>query len=78
MSAAPFAALIDIRVRAIDQVPTEKTKMRARARQSGTPALRSVTDVSMVENGPAQHAPQRSADINMVRYGIASQSTAQK
>jgi hypothetical protein len=52
MSAAPIAALIDIRVRAIDQAPNEKNKMRARARKGGTPTLRSVTDVNMVEDGP--------------------------
>jgi len=78
MSAARFVALTDIRVRAIDRAPNEKNEMRDRDRQSGTPALRSITDVSMVENGSARRAPKRSADINMVRHGIASQSTAQK
>jgi hypothetical protein len=78
MSAAPIVALTDIRVRAIDQVSHEKPEMRVRACPRGTPALRCITGVSMVENGSAQCAPKRSADISMVRYGIASQSTAQK
>jgi hypothetical protein len=56
MSTAPIAALIDVRVRAIDLAPQEKIKMCAR---------RSL-------------APRRRADINMVRDGIANQSTAQK
>ena len=78
MSAAPIVALTDIRVRAIDQASHEKPEMRVRACQRGTPALCGITGVSMVENGLAQRAPKRSADISMVRYGIASQSTAQK
>jgi hypothetical protein len=78
MSAAPIVALPDIRVRAIDQASHEKPEMRARACQRGTPALHDITCVSMVENNSAQRAPKRSADISMVRYGIASQSTAQK
>ena len=78
MSAARTVALTDIRVRAIDQAPNEKTTMPARARQSGTPALRSITDVSMAVNGSQQRTPKQSADINLVRHGIASQSTAQK
>jgi pilus assembly protein CpaB len=76
MSAARIVALTDIRVRAIGQAPNEKPEMRAR--QSGTPALRSIADVGMAGNGSAQRAPKRSTDINLVRYGIASQSTAQK
>jgi len=39
MNAARMAVLTDIRVRAIDRVPDEKTEMRARVRQRGTPAL---------------------------------------
>ncbi|MBR1145136.1 Flp pilus assembly protein CpaB [Bradyrhizobium sp. AUGA SZCCT0431] len=41
-------------------------------------ALRSITDVNMVEGGSDDQAPKRGSSINVVRYGIASQSTAQK
>jgi len=78
MNAARTVALTDIRVRAIDQAPNEKPAMPVRARQSGAPALRRVTDFGMAENGSQQRAPKRSADINLVRDSIASQSTAQK
>ena len=52
----------------------------ARSRQSGTLslALRSITDVNMVEGGSEEQAPKRGSSINVVRYGVASQSTAQK
>ena len=51
----------------------------ARSRQTGTLslALRSITDVNMVDLGSDDQA-RRSAGLNVVRYGIASQSTAQK
>ena len=78
MSAARIVALTDIRLRAIDRAPHEKIAMPARARQSGTPALRSITDVGTAENSSQRRAPKRSADINLVRHDIASQSTAQK
>jgi hypothetical protein len=76
MSAARIVALTDIRVRAIDQAPTEKTSMRAR--HSGAAPLRSITEINTVENRSAKPAPRWSADITTVRNGIASQSTAQK
>ena len=78
MSAARIVALTDIRVCAIDQAPNEKPEMPARARQSGTPALRSITDVGMADTGSQQRAPKLRADINLVRHRIANQSTAQK
>jgi len=78
MSAARIAALTDIRVRAIEQAPNEKPAMPARARQSGTPALRSITNVGMTGNSSQRRAPKRSADIKLVRHCIANQSTAQK
>jgi hypothetical protein len=59
MSASPIVALTDIRACAIE-VFHEEAETRARACQRGKPALRSITEISIV------------------RYGIASQSTAQK
>ena len=54
--------------------------MLARSRQSGTLslALRSITDVNMVEAAPEDQASKRGTTINVVRFGIATQSTAQK
>ena len=62
------------------ELKPEQAETLARSRQAGTLALalRSITDVNMVEGGPEQQAPKRGASINVVRYGIASQSTAQK
>ena len=56
----------------------EQAETLARSRQAGTLALRSITDVNMVEGGSDDQAPKRASSINAVRYGIASQSTAQK
>ena len=78
MSAAPIVALTDIRVRATGKASHKKNEMRARACPRGTPAPRGITGVGVGGNGSTQRAPKRSADISMVRYGIASQSTAQK
>jgi pilus assembly protein CpaB len=62
------------------ELKPEQAETLARSRQSGTLALalRSITDVNMVEGGSDDQAPKRASSINAVRYGIASQSTAQK
>jgi pilus assembly protein CpaB len=62
------------------ELKPEQAETLARSRQSGTLslALRSITDVNMVEAAPDENASKRSPSINVVRYGIATQSTAQK
>jgi pilus assembly protein CpaB len=58
----------------------EQAETLARARQSGTLslALRSIADVSLVENTTDEQAPKQGASINVVRYGIPSSTTTQK
>ena len=58
----------------------EQAETLARARQSGTLslALRSITDVNMAESQSDEQVQKRSESINVVRYGIANQTTAQK
>ena len=62
------------------ELKPEQAETLARSRQSGTLslALRSITDGNMVETGSEEQAPKRSSTINVVRYGVANQSTAQK
>jgi pilus assembly protein CpaB len=62
------------------ELKPEQAETLARSRQSGTLslALRSITDVNTVEAAPDDHASKRGTSINVVRYGIATQSTAQK
>ena len=62
------------------ELKPEQAETLARSRQSGTLslALRSITDVNVVEVKPDDLAPKQSASINVVRYGIATRSTAQK
>jgi len=62
------------------ELKPEQAETLARSRQSGTLslALRSITDVNTVEVVPDDQASKRGASINVVRYGIATQSTAQK
>src|SRR4051812_33742411 len=61
------------------ELKPEQAETLARSRQSGTLslALRSITDVNAVEIGSEEQAQKRSSGVNMVRYGIATQSTAQ-
>jgi pilus assembly protein CpaB len=61
------------------ELKPEQAETLARSRQSGTLslALRSITDVNVVEAAPEEPL-KRSTSINVVRYGIATQSTAQK
>src|SRR6202171_1285122 len=58
----------------------EQAETLARARQTGTLALalRSITDVNMVENTTEDRAARRSNSVNVVRYGVSTQTTTQK
>ena len=60
------------------ELKPEQSETLALARQSGTLslALRSITDVNIVESRSDEQAQKRS--VNVVRYGVANQSTAQK
>src|ERR1700680_148142 len=62
------------------ELKPEQAETLARARQTGTLALalRSITDVNMVENRIDDHAPKRGESINVVRYGVQSSTTTQK
>jgi Flp pilus assembly protein CpaB len=58
----------------------EQAETLARARQSGSLslALRSIADVSLVENTTYEQAPKQRGSINVVRYGVQSSITTQK
>src|ERR1700716_1511742 len=58
----------------------EQAETLSRARQSGTLslALRSIADLNVVENRSDDQGPKRGNSINVVRYGIPSQTTTQK
>ena len=62
------------------ELKPDQVETMARSRQSGTLslALRSITDVNMVEVVPDDQTAKRGISINVVRFGIATQSTAQK
>jgi pilus assembly protein CpaB len=63
------------------ELKPEQAETLARARQSGTLALalRSITDVNMVENkADDQAAPKQGNGVNVVRYGVPSSTTTQK
>jgi pilus assembly protein CpaB len=62
------------------ELKPEQAETLARARQSGTVqlALRSITDVNAVASAPEEQSPKRDQSVNVVRYGVANQSTAQK
>jgi pilus assembly protein CpaB len=62
------------------ELKPEQAETLARSRQSGTLALalRSITDVNMVENRTDDQAPRRSDSVNVVRYGVSAQTTTQK
>jgi pilus assembly protein CpaB len=61
------------------EMKPEQAETLGRARQSGTIqlALRSITEANKVDNSQDQ-APRRDQSLNVVRYGVATQSTAQK
>jgi pilus assembly protein CpaB len=58
----------------------EQAETLARARQTGTLALalRSITDINMVENRTDDQAGKRGETVNVVRYGIPSSTMTQK
>jgi pilus assembly protein CpaB len=62
------------------ELKPEQAETLARARQSGTLslALRSITDVNTADGRSEDQAPKRSESVNVVRYGVANQTTAQK
>ena len=62
------------------EMKPEQAETLARARQSGTLtlALRSITDVNAADGQPEDQVQKRSVGVNVVRYGIANQTTAQK
>ncbi|WP_426439576.1 Flp pilus assembly protein CpaB [Bradyrhizobium genosp. P] len=62
------------------ELKPEQTETLARARQSGTLslALRSIADVNQVEVKTDDNHNRRGDTVNVIRYGVASQSTMQK
>src|SRR3982075_351255 len=62
------------------ELSPEQAETLSRARQSGTLslALRSIADLNVVENRSDDQGPKRGNSINVVRYGIPSQTTTQK
>jgi pilus assembly protein CpaB len=62
------------------ELKPEQAETLARSRQSGTLslALRSITDVNMVENRTDDQAPGRKDSVSVVRYGVSTQTTTQK
>jgi pilus assembly protein CpaB len=62
------------------ELKPEQAAQLASSRQAGTLslALRSIADADAVEIDPNDGANHRSTTINVVRYGVPSQSTAQK
>jgi pilus assembly protein CpaB len=62
------------------ELKPEQAETLARSRQTGTLALalRSITDVNTVETGSEGQPQKAGSSINVVRYGVANQSTAQK
>ena len=62
------------------ELKPDQAETLARARQCGTLslALRSITDVNMAESQSDEQILKRNDGLNVVRYGIANQTTAQK
>jgi pilus assembly protein CpaB len=62
------------------ELKPEQAEMLARARQSGTLslALRSITDFNAAEGRSEDQVQKRTGSVNVVRYGVANQTTAQK
>jgi pilus assembly protein CpaB len=61
------------------ELKPEQAELLARSRQNGTLALalRSITDVNATADGRDQ-VQKRNESVNVVRYGIANPTTAQK
>jgi pilus assembly protein CpaB len=62
------------------ELKPEQAETLARARQTGTLALalRSITDLHVVETTPDDQAVKRGDNINVVRYGVPSSAMVQK
>ena len=62
------------------ELKPEQAETLARSRQSGTLtlALRSIADVNAVEKPDDTRLNKRGENLNVVRYGVASQQTMQK
>jgi pilus assembly protein CpaB len=62
------------------ELKPDQTETLARARQSGTLslALRSIADVNVVASQTDDQNPKRGSSINVVRYGVSTQTTTQK
>ena len=62
------------------ELKPEQAETLARSRQSGslTLALRSIADVNTVEKPDDQQSNKRGENLNVIRYGVASQQTMQK
>ncbi|MDE5454419.1 Flp pilus assembly protein CpaB [Bradyrhizobium sp. CSA112] len=62
------------------ELKPEQVETLTRARQTGTLALalRSITDVNAPEGRSEDQVQKRSESVNVVRYGVANQTTAQK
>ena len=62
------------------ELKPEQTETLARARQSGTLslALRSIADVNIVESRADDQTRKRGDSVNVIRYGVPTQTTTQK
>ena len=63
------------------ELKPEQAETLTRARQTGTLALalRSITDINATAEGPSEdQVKKRNESVNVVRYGVANQTTAQK
>ena len=62
------------------ELKPEQAETLARARQSGSLslALRSITDANAPEDVTEEQVKKRSESVNVVRYGVTNQMTAQK
>ena len=62
------------------ELKPEQAEILARSRQSGslTLALRSIADINAVEKPDDQQLNRRGENLNVIRYGIASQQMMQK
>ena len=62
------------------ELKPEQAETLARSRQSGTLALalRSIADLNAVETKSDDQVPKRGDSVNIVRYGVPSQTTTQK
>ncbi|MEO6842063.1 MAG: Flp pilus assembly protein CpaB [Bradyrhizobium sp.] len=62
------------------ELKPEQTETLARARQSGTLslALRSIADVNIVESRADDQDRKRGDSVNVIRYGVPTQTTTQK